>query len=211
MISKNGPVILEAPDCSLCRGKKKMINVARAGIILRQFLLNKITISQSVFYTSVAIVLCCVVWVSDLTWRPQSTLSTWFTSNQALLSILVKMLTKVVELAGSEKSWKVTTILSRRLQLQLLYKIYFCFHRQCTHQLKTPVGGLKSEMGTNRYFLTEQCVNKLCLATLDQVINVQEPTKLQWLWKQWLFHNWIQTNKNFYMLFFIQNYRMLVM
>ena len=139
-------------------------------------------------------------------------LSTWFTSNQAMLSILVKMLTKV-ELAGSEKSRKVTTILSRRLQLQLLYKIYFCFHRQCTHQLKTPVGGLKSEMGTNRYFLTEQCVNKLCLATLDHVINVQEPTKLQWLWKQcrWLFHNWIQTTKNFYMLFFIQNYIMLVM
>ena len=35
-----------------------MINVGRAGIILRQFLLNKITISQSVFYTSVDIVLC---------------------------------------------------------------------------------------------------------------------------------------------------------
>ena len=39
-----------------------MINVARAGIILRQFLLNKITISQSVFYTSGDIVLC-LVWL----------------------------------------------------------------------------------------------------------------------------------------------------
>lgn len=45
-------------------------------------------------------------------------------------------------------------------------------------QLKTPVGGLKSEMGTNRYCLTVECVNKY-LATLDPVINVQELTQLQ--------------------------------
>ena len=54
------------------------------------------------------------------------------------------------------------------------------------------------------YIYYDPYQNNKYLATSDLVINVQEPTKLQWLWKQWLFHNWIQTNNNLHVSLYLR-------
>ena len=129
-----------------------MINVARAGIILRQFLLNKITISQSVFYTSVDIVLC------------------GSQSHQEILSGDIANLLHIKpccptreKLDQGRAGWireklQSEDCLKNSLQDAAAPNCYIKYtfvsrDNQTMHpQLKTPVGGLKSEMGTNRYY-----------------------------------------------------------